>query len=1229
MRKDLKLSTVKKLFALSGNKCAFPNCNQCLVDEHGNIFAQICHIEAAEQGGERYNPNQTDEERRSFENLVLLCANHHIESNNVVIWTVEKLKAIKSEHETKYLKVQFEISDEVAQKALFFDLLENIKTELDKENAGDAQKILESVKNIISNLNDEDLNLEYEILECRCLQKLEKINEAKEKYESLIKRYSDDPRAFLYLAEISLNDNDFDKNLELLQKAEKIDKDYWLLELEHLVRKNRLEEKIDLKNIDENNFPNDLKIKSNFYRLYALFFEDENHEAKADSFIEKAIHTNPDRFSNYLAKLSILEKRLFSEQKEKLKQAKELIEEMKRVEDKFLKYGDIGVRNKVILNVKKLNALRLLENFPEFEKVSKETFELSISCCFDKQIEQIITIVLQFVSLPDDDLNKLLKYIKNSKKEISDELSKILIFQFNIREKLLTDGKKFFTEIKNQKYIDFIEILESKNYEKVLAFLKGDIPFAVAIANTLKNFPELRKQIIENLPNDLNIQKEKLLLLLNFDEKDFDEAFSILKKLDLSELSNLECNPILEIIQQKNAWDFEVIVLQKLISKEKDERQKFNLQLQLFNAYYNLKQYLEVIQIGKELLELDSKINLLDTKNKEALLINTILACFERGKVENKIYTEAENILEKYPLSKPSFEFKAGIEAEIYLHNSKPQDALNAVIEGVKIKKLFSSQEYAKLFFLLSTKIGNQIDLKLISLDEVKENVFIKLKNKDQWYFIGDENELDAIKVSKTNEKYSLFEKKKLGSKIIFQSEYSSEKQADSIELIFPIEKYILWQVVQNFQKLSKDGDLEGVWMIEVPQKGDSIDIKNILKMMENMHKRTDPFFQMYLNNNVPLAMLAVSEGGITNAIGRIQNEQKGFINFSNGTIADFEKQKEVARDVIKKQKSFYIDGTSALFLSEIGYLKKIYKYVSNIKVPQSVINLLGEINEKFTYIHGQAGHIGYSQGKINYSSIDQEKRESIIKNISSSVELLESNSDSIEAISSANKADCFSEKEIPSELCDACILAQRDNIPIMTEDFIYLKMNGLQTKKKVPQYFSSLALLRVLCEDKKISFDEYLEYFGYLSSYRFRFLSLNSNDIEMAVFGDGDIKTVKLENIRKFNFPLTLSEDYGVPFQTAFTVIKGFLFKVLLDNAITAGVAEEIYIKILETFPFKQNKKDLWKLLLRICLRAIENNKTKFALLPNVQVINEKFDKLLQATEIYNSERQIWTPEE
>jgi len=182
-----------------------------------------------------------------------------------------------------------------------YEYLKNVEVELDRENGKFAFKTLENIKDIIFKLADNKLELKYELLECSCLQKLEKIEEARDKYENISKRFPDDPHAFLYLAEIYLNNEDFKKNKELLEKAEKIDANHWLLELEKLIRKSHLGEEIDTTNINEEGFPDESRIKANFYRLYARFFENSGNKPMADSFIEKAIQLNPDRYSNYIA----------------------------------------------------------------------------------------------------------------------------------------------------------------------------------------------------------------------------------------------------------------------------------------------------------------------------------------------------------------------------------------------------------------------------------------------------------------------------------------------------------------------------------------------------------------------------------------------------------------------------------------------------------------------------------------------------------------------------------------------------------------------------------------------------------------------------------------------------------------------------------------------------------------------------------------------------------------
>ena len=91
--------TLKRLYGLSGNQCAFTGCGRTLVNEDNAANSNICHIEAAKLGGQRYNPNMTDTERADYHNLILLCQSHHKVTDDVKIYTIDKLKTMKAEHE--------------------------------------------------------------------------------------------------------------------------------------------------------------------------------------------------------------------------------------------------------------------------------------------------------------------------------------------------------------------------------------------------------------------------------------------------------------------------------------------------------------------------------------------------------------------------------------------------------------------------------------------------------------------------------------------------------------------------------------------------------------------------------------------------------------------------------------------------------------------------------------------------------------------------------------------------------------------------------------------------------------------------------------------------------------------------------------------------------------------------------------------------------------------------
>lgn len=110
----IKSNVLRSLYLLSGNRCAFPKCTQVLIDDAGDFVGEVCHIEAAEPGGQRHNLDITNEERRAGSNLILLCRNHHKKTDNVKKFTVEVLRQMKEKHEFRFLDVEDKIAASLA-----------------------------------------------------------------------------------------------------------------------------------------------------------------------------------------------------------------------------------------------------------------------------------------------------------------------------------------------------------------------------------------------------------------------------------------------------------------------------------------------------------------------------------------------------------------------------------------------------------------------------------------------------------------------------------------------------------------------------------------------------------------------------------------------------------------------------------------------------------------------------------------------------------------------------------------------------------------------------------------------------------------------------------------------------------------------------------------------------------------------------------------------------------
>lgn len=106
--REYKRSTLRRLDTLSGNECAHPNCSKKLIAEDGiSIISKICHIAAASKEGPRFDVNMTDDDRRGFDNLILLCDEHHViidNKKNEYLYPSSLLKKWKNDHAKKILE---------------------------------------------------------------------------------------------------------------------------------------------------------------------------------------------------------------------------------------------------------------------------------------------------------------------------------------------------------------------------------------------------------------------------------------------------------------------------------------------------------------------------------------------------------------------------------------------------------------------------------------------------------------------------------------------------------------------------------------------------------------------------------------------------------------------------------------------------------------------------------------------------------------------------------------------------------------------------------------------------------------------------------------------------------------------------------------------------------------------------------------------------------------------
>jgi hypothetical protein len=105
MTRSIPIAELKQLCMLSGGVCAFPGCDQRLVEpgtaaDAAKVLGAVAHIVGHSSAGPRGRSRLTEAERNHHTNLILLCPTHHtLVDSQPNTFSVAVLRQLKADHE--------------------------------------------------------------------------------------------------------------------------------------------------------------------------------------------------------------------------------------------------------------------------------------------------------------------------------------------------------------------------------------------------------------------------------------------------------------------------------------------------------------------------------------------------------------------------------------------------------------------------------------------------------------------------------------------------------------------------------------------------------------------------------------------------------------------------------------------------------------------------------------------------------------------------------------------------------------------------------------------------------------------------------------------------------------------------------------------------------------------------------------------------------------------------
>lgn len=1200
-------SVEKKLVLQAAGHCASPNCRVRLFDD-GSHHSKVAHIIPRKVGGPREDWTTPLADRNKLENLILLCGQCHDKIDDLSQvdrfqkalledwkrqhdeWVESLNKATGGNEAWAEISARFEHA--LSDIDSLIELFGNVESLLERGAYESASVIISSIEDIALQSKKSYISERFLILKARWLAGTNKSKDAEALLRGILAKNQYQTDAEIALGNILLQSNDgLDEATRIRNKLKSVIKSesvefasFIIFDLNWL-----LYTRGDFTPLSGEILAKipDLKAALIFLR-YSQLSHNNNHIEEREKWFGQYDAKAPNSPNTILVRMQylILDAQRNHEDYSQ-KDYIDLNQNIKSLETKLAtKRSPLTLNEQINLNFYKIESHSLLTRFQklnmdELDNTFKTLISLLIQVEMDAYAAHILKSLFSTIHiLQPHNFKSIDKYLFDNKKNIDSELMKYVLPAI-IRHRKTS----LFTSLENINsfiYRDLIQAINNEDAEQLVNLIE-DMP-EQHISGVLESLSdEFELKVLELLsskyPDNLYYKLLKLVLCNKLDLPD--DALKLAKNIDVEN----QTYPILKGIAQAAAkaevWELEVRALKKLLAFALEDDEKAYYITRLLLAYRSLEDTSEVIKTATTAV----------TELKEHISSNNqIIACHYLAEAYDQRGEFSE--LVKFHKDNPSIEFEPATQiliSKAYIETGDFDESLSVILKclaGIKPQPL--PEHFIGCFEILMNLRALQPSL-FSKPDKVKSGTFVKISDIASWFCLGKGETLDAVQLAESDGRFKVLENKLEGEEIDWPADKHSNGLRRKIEFVFSPADYIAYRSQELLYRKADEG-APYIWKIG----GETDNLAaSIIDLMKSLDKPREDFFEKYVSNRLPFSFLVKMEG-LLKALSKISTEQRGFIYATSGTIEDVSQRRKIATQVLADDCGLIIDGISAVLLAYNGKLDNLISSMSKIYTCPSVINILRDTAQKFHSKYSTSkDRIGLHNDKLQFVEIDKNREVEAREKLLKAADLLELKAIKLNGLSEKTIRDaCKFHDGMPLYVAEPYILAQQNGLTLLSEDGYYQDACRYMGDSQPIKVVDSATLFEMLYTHKKISLDDFLGLFSFLSNQRVRLLYISADFIYKAIFGvtTSQIVTINVNNINKLNLDLLLSSEYGVEENVAIRIIVELFLKLIKDDSVTAELCEEIFRTIIPRVIKGRDGEKFSTLVIDACTKVVQN---------------------------------------